>query len=348
MDNKLRLFTWELTQRCNLQCRHCGSDCTSSFLGRELSMEDALHVAKDLGAFEIEKIVFSGGEPLLCPYWKELAQAFCGKIELGMVTNGTLVTKETAKELKHCGFSLISVSMDGMEESHDIRRKKGSFKACLDAVSNILASGLATGVNTTVTKDNIDELPEMFELLRSIGVTSWQLQPAVPSGRMSEHWDELPSENEIWTMIRFAYEHNSSGIHPAIFLSETVGYYSMMETRARQLAYGWDKLPVWKGCPAGINSMGILSTGELVGCISLRDDFFKERNVHELWRDGMTISDYWNSPSAFEWRRKLSSEKLSGKCRECQYAVCCLGGCSNVKFCFNGTLESSNPMCIFY
>jgi len=292
-------------------------------------------------------MVFSGGEPLLCPYWKDLAQIFGGKTELGMVTNGTLVTKKTAEELKRYGFSLISVSVDGMEESHDLRRKKGSFKACLNAVENITGAGLAAGVNTTVTKDNIDELPEMFELLRSIGVTSWQIQPAVPSGRMNGHRNELPSVNEIWTMIRFAHDRNSAGISPTIFLAETIGYYSMMETRARQLSYGWDKLPVWKGCPAGLNSMGVLSTGELVGCISLRDDFFKERSVHELWHDGMTIFDYWNSPGAFVWRRKLSPEKLSGKCGDCQYAVCCLGGCSNVKFCFNGTVESSNPLCVY-
>lgn len=121
----------------------------------------------------------------------------------------------------------------------------------------------------------------------------------------------------------------------------------MMETRARQLAYGWDKLPVWRGCPAGINSMGILATGDIVGCISLRDDSFKERNVLELWREGLTVLDYWNSADAFRWRRGLSPEKLNGKCSACQYAACCLGGCSNVKFCLNGTVESSNPMCVY-
>lgn len=347
MDNKLKVFTWELTQRCNLKCSHCGSDCTSSFSEKELFKDEALRVAKDLEAFEIKKMVFSGGEPLLCPYWRELARIFGRKTELGMVTNGTLVTKDIAEEMKTYGFSLISVSIDGMERSHDLRREKGNFKACINAVANITAAGLKAGVNTTVTKDNLGELPEMFEFLRSIGVTSWQIQPAVPSGRMKDHKNKLLTTDEIWTMIQFAYDRNSLAKSPIIFLAETIGYYSMMETRARQLAYGWDKLPVWRGCPAGVNSMGILSTGDIVGCISLRDDFFKECNVFDLWRDGLTVFDYWNSYDAFRWRRGLSPEKLSGKCSACQYAACCLGGCSNVKFCFNGTVESSNPLCVY-
>lgn len=131
MDNKLEIFIWELTQRFNLRCSHCGSDYMSSFSEKELGKKEALHVAKDLEAFEIKKMVFSGGEPLLCPYWREL--------------------------------------------------------------------------------------PKMFEMLQSIGVASWQIQPAVPSGRMKDHKNKLLTTDEIWTMIQFAHDCNTLAKSPLYF-----------------------------------------------------------------------------------------------------------------------------------
>lgn len=340
-------FTWELTQRCNLQCKHCGSDCTLSSTGRELSREEALRVVRELEAFQIGRIVFSGGEPLLCPYWRDLAQAFGHRAELGVVTNGTLVTPRTAWELKQYGFVVVSVSVDGLERRHDERRSVGNFKQCMTAIRYIREAGLVPAVNTTVTKTNLPDLPLLREQLLKEGVLSWQIQPAVPSGRMDQHRGDILSTEDIWRMVQFAYESNFAGGTPTVFLAETVGYYSVMETLARKAAYGRETLPVWKGCPAGVRSMGILATGELIGCISLRGEAFRERNVRDLWHDGMTISDYWSHPDAFAWRRKLRPEKLGDKCCDCQYVSYCIGGCSNVRYCFHGTVESGNPMCLY-
>lgn len=340
-------FVWELTERCNLSCRHCGSDCISSVREAELSRDDAMRVVGDMEQFDIKRIVFSGGEPLLCSYWRELAQAFNHRSELGMVTNGTLLTAETAREMKEYGFNVVSVSVDGLEKTHDNRRTAGNFRQCMNAIRNIREAGLVPAVNTTVTKENLNELPQLQKQLREAGVSSWQVQPAVPSGRMSENRESVPSIEDIRSIIRFAYESNSVGNTPVVFLAETIGYYSVAETLARKIAFGTDKLPVWKGCPAGIKTMGILATGELIGCISLRGNLFRECNVRDLWREGITIADYWNSDKSFKWRRELRPEMLGEKCSDCRYAECCVGGCSNVRYCSNGTVESDNPFCIY-
>lgn len=346
MELKIKEFVWELTERCNLHCKHCGSDCTSSYK-EELSLEDALRVVEELEPFSIGRIVFSGGEPLLCPYWRELAKAFHRRTELGMVTNGTLMTEKTAQELKEYGFLVVSVSVDGLEESHDGRRGKGSFRQCMDALELIKNAGLVPAVNTTVTKEILTELPLLQQRLRESGVVSWQIQPAVHSGRMNEYRESLLSTDDIWSLIHLAYRSNSHGSLPTVFLAETIGYYSVEETLARKMAYDSKKLPVWKGCPAGINTMAILSTGELTGCIALRAEQFRERNVTDLWREGMTIADYWKSPDAFKWRRNFRSEMLRGKCSGCKYASYCLGGCSNVRYCSHKTLSGDNPFCVY-
>lgn len=347
MQQHLYSFSWELTQRCNLHCRHCGSDCSASVNEPELSLEDALHVVRDLEQFDIKQIVFSGGEPLMCTYWRELAQAFGRSSDLRMVTNGTLLTKETAYEMKSLGFSIVSVSVDGTEKTHDNRRMDGSFVKCMEAIENLRKAGLTAAVNTTVTKENIEELPQLQKLFYEAGVSSWQLQPAIPSGRMDRHRDSVLSSEDIEKIIMFSYDFNTNGKIPAIFLAETIGYYSTVETLSRKIALGTDYFPVWRGCHAGIRSFGILASGRLTGCISLRDSSFHEKNVIDIWKSGMTIFDYWNSPDSFKWRREFEPKMLGDVCRNCQYAEFCLGGCSNARYCMNGTIESNNPFCVY-
>lgn len=347
MKNHLHSFVWEITQRCNLHCRHCGSDCMCTVNEPELSLEDALHVARDLEQFNIERVVFSGGEPLMCTYWRELAQAFGKRADLKMVTNGTLLTKETAYEMKSLDFNSVSVSVDGTEQTHDNRRADGSFAKCMEAIENIREAGLTATVNTTVTKDNIKELSQLQKLLCDAGVASWQLQPAIPSGRMDKCRDSVLSPEDIREMIMFSYSSNIKNKTPVIILAETIGYYSTAETLSRKAALGTDNFPVWRGCQAGIRAMGILASGRLTGCISLRDSSFHEKNVVDIWRSGMTILEYWNSPDSFKWRREFRSEMLGKVCSSCQYAEFCLGGCSNVRYCMNGTIESDNPLCVY-
>lgn len=344
----LSYFTWELTTRCNMHCRHCGSDCTADPQGVELSRDQALWTANELKRFKIDRIVFTGGEPLLCSYWNDLAAVLGGHAELGMVTNGSLIDLRTAALLKQYGFKVVSVSIDGVEQYHDMLRGSGSYRKCMEAVYNIKQAGLTPAVNTTVTRGNLAGLPFMLEELASAGVQSWQIQPALPSGRMSKHRNELILRDDIKYLARFAAYVNMKGGYPVIFPAETIGYYSFPETVARRIAYNSDKLPVWRGCPAGISSMGILATGELVGCVSLRDKRFRDKNVKDLMREGFGIADYWNRGDSFKWRRLAGAEMLGGKCRECRYRSLCLGGCTNARYCFNGFHAGDQPFCTYW
>ena len=81
-------------------------------------------------------------------------------------TNGTLITKEKARELKGVGLSYVGISLDGMEEVHDrFRGVPGAFRKALEGVANCQAEGLKVGLRFTINKRNVGEIPGIFRLL---------------------------------------------------------------------------------------------------------------------------------------------------------------------------------------
>lgn len=337
----LDTLVWELTMGCNLRCRHCGSSCKDR-LEDEITDDEALMIAEQIIEVKPRWVAFSGGEPLLRKNWSDLAKRFVQNgIEVRLISNGTLITKDIAYAMKESGISIVSISVDGTETIHDKIRGKGVFRKVIEAFGYLRASGVSIGVNTTLMKDNVNLLDEMYELLTHQGVCSWQLQPGIPEGRLSEHSEYVLDTQDIRRVIDFSYEKNLSD-GPKIFLAETIGYYTTREVQSRMLAFNSEKPIVFKGCNAGICSLGILRNGDVVGCTSIRKPGFVEGNL--LTR---SLKDIWNDPNAFSWRRNMKVSDLGPKCQKCKYAETCLGGCTNIRLAMEGSINADNPLCVY-
>ena len=129
MDPHLRWLFFELTSRCNLHCRHCGSNCSSE--GKSLTIEDMETTLKSVRQ-EKPMICLTGGEPLLHPDFYEIAEcAHSMGFSWGMTTNATLIDEETASKLRKSGMGTVSISLDGLEQAHDsLRKQKGAWRRC--------------------------------------------------------------------------------------------------------------------------------------------------------------------------------------------------------------------------
>jgi MoaA/NifB/PqqE/SkfB family radical SAM enzyme len=116
----LRYVFLEVTQRCNLACRHCGSDCSSEARFGELSMDDWLGVADQLARdFEPRSlaVVLTGGEPLCCPELDRLLERLqANRLAWGVVTNGWLLTEANVERLSKRGIASATVSLDGLRD----------------------------------------------------------------------------------------------------------------------------------------------------------------------------------------------------------------------------------------
>lgn len=138
-DHPLRQLFWECTLRCNVSCRHCGSDCRKLSEVKDMPREDFFRVLDSIARKTDPHQVFvtiTGGEPLLRDDLELCGQGIYERgFPWGMVTNGLALTPERFESLRKAGLHSITVSMDGLEENHNwMRRHPQSFQMVDQAI----------------------------------------------------------------------------------------------------------------------------------------------------------------------------------------------------------------------
>ena len=333
---------WEVTMGCNMRCGHCGSSCTEP-LPDELSTEEALDLCDQIAALGLKWITLSGGEPLTRKDVPMLVERLSSSgVAVNIITNGWLLSGETAQKLKESGISTVAISIDGTPEVHDRIRREGAFDHARRAFQTMKELGIYTGAVTTITKQNIDILHDLKEELIGMGVKSWQVQLGLPMGNLQERPDWVLEPERIQDIIDFAYETAKEG-RIAIYLADCIGYYTKKEIEIKQIAYRTNMIAPWDGCNAGIRGFGILQNGDILGCTSIRSKEFIEGNIKER-----SLREIWEDENNFLWRRQMTKDKLSGACKNCVYGSKCLGGCPNTRLTMNGDIYSENQYCAYH
>ncbi|MBU7016836.1 MAG: radical SAM protein [Theionarchaea archaeon] len=326
---------WELTLRCNLQCVHCGSSASpSSIRGQELSLEECLSVVGQLAALKAKRITLTGGEPFLSEHWKPLAQFICEKgIELQFVSNSVLIDEPLVKNLEDLpGKITVGLSLDGAtSRTHDyIRNRPGLFSKVIESIDLLNDHGIFVAIITTVHKDNFDELPEIYKILAPSGIYAWQIQMAMPIGRMSSKPEKVLQGEDALLLAQFIARIRDEG-DLRVETADNLGYYNSLEPKLRDSA--------WTGCMAGIRVLGIRSNGDITGCLSLLETT-PEGNIRDK-----PLSIIWENPYNFSYNRNFKITDLKGVCKNCKFGSICRGGCSFLCQSFTGEYHN-NPMCL--
>jgi 12,18-didecarboxysiroheme deacetylase len=191
-EDKKPVVVWNVTRACNLRCVHCYAHAVERSRERELSREEGLALIDDLADFGVPVVLFSGGEPLARADLVELARYAVGKGMRAVIsTNGTLISRQKAEELKEIGLSYVGVSLDGMEAVNDrFRGKQGAFREALAGIKNCQAVGLKVGLRFTINRMNALEVPKIFELLERLEVPRVCFYHLVYAGRGSNLIEE--------------------------------------------------------------------------------------------------------------------------------------------------------------
>lgn len=188
----LRYLFIEITQRCNLSCLHCGSDCGPSAAEAELTTEEWLSFFGALAArMDPSKflLVLTGGEPFVRPEFDRIMEGLAANhLTWGMVSNGYAVTRSNMAKAMGCGLSSMTISLDGLGASHNwLRGRPDAFRRACRGIEQALAADLPFfDVVTCVHPGNLDELPAVFELLKRMGVRAWRLFAIFPKGRAKD------------------------------------------------------------------------------------------------------------------------------------------------------------------
>ncbi|MGJ5628346.1 nif11-class peptide radical SAM maturase 3 [Nostoc sp. CALU 1950] len=336
---------WEITLKCNLACSHCGSRAGHERT-KELSTEEALDLVKQMAEVGIKEVTLIGGEAFLRPDWLEIAKAINDAGMLcGMTTGGYGISLETAQKMKEAGIRTVSVSIDGLEATHDrLRGKKGSWKYAFKTMSHLREVGISFGCNTQINRLSAPEFPRIYECIRDAGARAWQIQLTVPMGNAADNADILLQPYElldIYPMIaRVAGRAYQEGVQ--LQAGNNIGYYGPYERLLRGRGKEHE-FSFWQGCGAGLSTLGIEADGAIKGCPSLPTTAYTGGNIRER-----SLRDIIENTA--ELRLNLGAgtpegtKHLWGFCKTCEYAELCRGGCSWTAHVFFDK-RGNNPYC---
>lgn len=309
--HSLRQLFWECTWRCNLSCRHCGSDCKNCSTLPDMPAEDFLKVIDTLTPHvnpNRVNIVITGGEPLLRKDLEYVGrQLYDRGYPWGFVSNGLALTPERFESLRKAGLHALTISLDGLEEDHNwMRCHPASFSRAVDAIARAAATAdLNFDVVTCVNKRTLTKLNEIKELLISKGVTAWRLFTIFPSGRAAHYPEFELGKAEVKTLMEFIEKTRKEGRIKASFCCE--GFLEGYEGVVRDNFFS---------CQAGVSVASVLLDGGIGACPSIRADY-KQGNIYK--------DDFWDVwQNKFDKYRNRSWMK-TGKCADCSFWRYCEG-----------------------
>jgi len=336
---------WEITLKCNLACSHCGSRAGHA-RAKELSTEEALDLVRQMAEVGIKEVTLIGGEAFLRPDWLQIAAAInqAGML-CSMTTGGYGISLETARKMKEAGIASVSVSIDGLEETHDrLRGKKGSWNYAFKTMSHLREVGITFGCNTQINRLSAPEFPLIYERIRDAGVIAWQIQLTVPMGNAADNADILLQPYELLALYpmlaRVARRALSDGVQ--FQPGNNIGYYGPDERllRGRGDENEWT---FWQGCSAGLSTLGIEADGAIKGCPSLPTSAYTGGNIrdHSLWEIVEQTEELRFNLGA---GTPQGAAHLWGFCKTCEFAELCRGGCTWTAHVFFNR-RGNNPYC---
>jgi len=304
----------EITQRCNLRCLHCGSDCIQNTDTTDLPVSVALEVLGEIRSRLNPRrltVAITGGEPLCHPGLFDLGR---GIVELGfpwgMVTNGWGWTDALIDRAMASGIQTLTVSLDGLADTHDwLRGRPSSYERASATIERFAGSGRlqAMDVVTCVNQRNIHQLPELHQRLVDLGCPAWRLFTISPIGRAVDvpELHLTPAHyHQLLATIRDIRP--TSPMEVALSESGYLGPGHELTVRS---------FPFF--CRAGVSTGGIMVDGGIMACPNI-DRSLVQGNVHTE-----SFVDVWERQfEAFRDRSWLRT----GPCADCPEWRHCQGG----------------------
>lgn len=333
---------WELTLRCDHACTHCGSRAGVA-RDHELTTDEALATVAQLSAMRAREVVLIGGEAYLHDGFLAIVRALRARgIAPALTTGGRGITVSLAGALADAGLAYASVSVDGLEPTHDrMRHLRGSWRGAMTALDRLRAAGLPTASNINLNRLNHRDLEPLYDQLRARGIASWQVQLTAPLGRAADRPELLLQPWDLLDVVPRVAAQKDRARADGITLTpgNNLGYFGPEEQKLRSLAAA-DR-DHWQGCQAGRFVMGIESDGAVKGCPSLQTAAYVGGNLRERPLDAI-----WHHAPELAFARRRTVEDLWGFCRTCPFAATCMAGCSFTAHSVFGR-PGNNPYCHF-
>ncbi len=356
-------IAWEVTRACAFACVHCRADAQHQRDPRELSTDEAYRLIDRIKDFGNPILIFTGGDPMMRPDLFDLIRrAADAGLRCSLTPTATaLPTPERLNKAKEAGIRRIALSLDAPRpEVHDaFRQVPGSWERTMKILRNAHAIGLSAQINTTVTRHNVELLPEMVKFVEEVGAVQWSVFFLVPTGR--GQLADMISAEEHERVFNWLYDLSQRGtfdikstaapMYRRVAIerkrAERPSHVGVVSDGGRvgdgglafqgagfQYADGLNR-PV-KGVNDGRGFLFISHLGEIMPSGFLPIAVANVRNAD-------VIDTYRNHPI---FKALRDPDQLKGKCHDCEYRVIC-GGQRGRAYAITGDYLATDPVCVY-
>ncbi len=347
---------WETTKACLLACRHCRARAIRRSLPGELDRAQGLALIDQLKEFgePYPALLLTGGDPLMRPDFFDLVEhAKHSGVYVAVAASVTpKLNQESIARMRELDVDIMSVSLDGASPStHDrLRGVPGTWNETISALRMARNAGLRAQVNTTVMRSNIDELADIFHIVKDAGSVAWEVFFLIRTGRGASLETLQPSECE--EVMHFLYDASQYGV--PVRTAEGPNFRRVRIERQKQRGPpGGEvyrrlaaRLRTLEGDPAAAPSVKATQSGDGKGIMFVSHD-------GEVYPSGFlpistgkvpeqTLASIYRSNELFAGLR--DPDKLKGRCGICEYRTIC-GGSRSRAFAELGDAFAEDPAC---
>ncbi len=335
MARNLFGIQWHITEKCDQRCKHCYIFNGRNQSENELSIDILKDILKDFifTCKKMEKIpilTITGGDPLLYPNVWEFFEALKeNNIKFSILGNPFHLDAKVAKALKNLGCYNYQMSIDGIKSTHDFIRKSGSFDETLKKVKVLNDAKIHSSIMTTVSKLNIDEIPDLIPILVKAKVKNFGFARYCPN---PNDFDSMVSPDEykafLEKMWKVFVKYKDNGTRFA--LKDHLWKLFLYEKGLFDISYEEDFIV--DGCHCGITHMTILPDGTVYACRRCESPIGKvpQQSLYDIFF-GKALDSY-RQYDKFE------------KCNNCELFKFCRG-CPAVSKCVTGNFYAPDPQC---
>lgn len=302
-----------ITKSCNLSCPFCiredGNKEKSYLTYEEICeyMEQLKIIAPDTA------IILTGGEVAIhVDFGKIVKRATELFNRVVICSNGTKLIpfKDNIEVVKRC---TVQISIDGNEIFHDRLRGEGTYSCSKKTIEYLLANGVKTIVSSTVSKDNVESIKEMFEDMCSLGVENFKISQEMPSGYAKQRKEKQLDCNE-WNQFCDKFKDYSMKLKKNVSIKKLFPYIG----KKLNMDNVSDDMLCLAGCKAGITQIYIYPNKMVYGCPMLMEQPIIDLNKSSL----LDIENKYLKSCLYNY-----SPERESKCLDCEYLIICRGGC---------------------
>lgn len=335
---------WHITNECSQDCKHCylkSRNAKEKNALTEPSLEKCLAIIENYSA-ALDKlgatgsIDLTGGDPLLYEHiWDVMGCLRKKNLSFSILGNSYEVNDSTAAQLKDLELQDYQLSLDGLEQTHDWLRKKGSFADSLRAFDIIQKHGIKTGIMFTISRQNKDELIPVMRLAAQKGLDTFAFDAVTPNEQKDDFKKLMLSPLELRTaLLNFLQESDNLARqgYGTIFARKNNLHMLILEEKNHLIPVRSDEQTIFAGCPIG-QGLTLCADGRVIPCprIPITIGKLPEDDICEI----LLYSEFLN-----KFRQRDNFKKCS-RCSLFQYCR----GCPANAYALYGDCFTGDPYC---